>query len=794
MYSLNYSPNYILSIEVKFKNGKDDFGYISYKNGDKYEGYMKEQVATGNGRLTLSSGAYYEGRFDDSGLCDGVLALPQGVYFKDIFDCDCFVEGTFVFSDQTIFTGAWNLENDEWVVVEGQMKDKNGKILGVFEGDNIVVFDNDEHTQVKIVFARCQILGNSSFYEGGFDPNTQTLDGKGLVVGSTRKYSITNMEKGRKQGEWLFVNYWEDLPYTKRVDFKDDQKIKCRTIYGNGLHFEGLDDFGEGTATFPFICSWIKVEGTLSGNNGCPVMKGVLSIIGGEEKGIVEIKDDNGNLKTLFQGKDYYRIEDLIETWKTPKIMNLKKAKNQSPEIKKKIVTSIMMSKYEANEHEIGRRSRNSRNSSISQGRKRSKVIGKSPVKKNNWTEFYDEKDQKKDALKSKIKMNRNLSKLSKSDFKSRRNNEPDPKKFQTNKSNNLFEEEAKLQYSRKNRTVHQISYLGSDEDDREGSLNFSSKFANPEGLVSDNERESPKNEIMDLISETPVSGSPVTSPAEEIMEKTKNKSHFSFHHSFQDLQSFDGVRVELITSYHTNDFSNQTSVRRVLSPRDVSSMKIYGTQMESDASDYKRTMKSKEVNSKIIMKSSTSPNESSGGIFRQNPSEAMKTFFVEKENRILLFKDIQNFYSIGHDNLRLTGKMIAYTKEFEYQGDILNDVMDGEGELTIKDKKVSGKFNNNEISFGKIELPGMIYEGEISDLKKHGKGEIRINKACIKATFVNDLLDENSDVTLTLDKINLGKVEVISTKNEGMYLLSQQTGDKMFIFDICKKIFRQSY
>ena len=326
MYSLNYSQNYINSIEVKFKSGKDDFGYISYKNGDKYEGYMKHQVAAGNGRLTLQTGAYYEGEFDDSGLCDGVLALPEGVYFKDVFDCDCFVEGSFVFSDGTIFTGAWNLENDEWVVVEGQLKTKDGAIVGTFQGENLVKFDDDTRTTVKIVFARCQILGNSSFYEGGFDPVNQTLDGKGIVVGSTRKYSLTNLVQGRKEGEWLFVNYWEDLPYTKRVNFTNNKKTKCKTIYGNGLQFEGKDDFGEGIATFPFICPWLQVTGELSGSNLCPIIKGTLGVKGGETKGLIEIMSKDGNLHTKFEGKEYPRFEDLITQWTSPR----KSLKNQN--------------------------------------------------------------------------------------------------------------------------------------------------------------------------------------------------------------------------------------------------------------------------------------------------------------------------------------------------------------------------------------------------------------------------------------------------------------------------------
>lgn len=772
MYSLNYSPNYIYSTETKFKNGGEDFGYISYKNGDKYEGYMKNHVARGDGRLTLSTGAYYEGRFDDSGLCDGVFALPKGLYFRDTFDCDCFVEGSFFFSDGTVFEGAWNLDDEEWVVVEGQLRTKEGQVVASFDGDNLVKFDNEEQTRVKIVFVRCSILGNSSFYEGGFNPDTQTLDGQGVVVNSTRKYSLTCMKNGRKEGQWLFVNYWEDLPYTKRVDFEDDQKVHCRTTYANGLHFEGKDDFGEGVATFPHICDWVQVEGVLSGNNACPVMKGVLSVIGGSEKGPVEISEDNGNLKTLFDEKTYSRLEDLLEAWNPPKPSEAKNSKFQSPKIKKNIVTSIMMSQNDPSYPDSQYRSRKS---SRSRGRKTSKVRGISPRgAKNKRAEFYDEGVNKEGVLKSKARPKSTFSKLS---------------KISKSLKSSSSEKESKRLSSKLFRTNNSGNHLRLEEIELGGRLS-------EQGLsyLKSDEELSP-NRMIDLISEKPLGGSPVISPSQkELSESLKNKSHFSFNHSIQDLQSFDGVRVDLMDSDGIGTVSQPQSIRGVLSPNDVLSVKVFAFPGESGSKvSGKEYLMTPGVSSKMI-RNSGSLKDSSSRIFRQNPSETMKTFFVEKDNRILLFKDIQNFYSSGEENLRLTGKMIAYALEFQYQGNIVNDQMHGEGQLQIEDKTFSGNFKNNQLEQGSIDYGKMVYKGQIRGLKKHGQGEVQINKAVVRGCFVDDVLDEGKDVRVELEGRDVGKVEVISTKNEGMYLLSQLTDDNMFIFDIKKFIFRKSY
>ena len=783
MYSLNYSPNYINSIEIKFKNGNDDFGYITYKNGDKYEGYMKDQLATGNGRLTLQTGAYFEGQFDNSGLCDGVLSLPEGVYFKDVFDCDCFVEGTFVFSDGTTFTGAWNLENDEWVVVEGHLKSKDGNLISTFQGENLIKFDDESHTRVKIVFARCQILGNSSFYEGGFDPENQTLDGKGIVVGSTRKYSLTNLKKGKKEGEWLFVNYWEDLPYTKRVTFENNQKVKCKTMYGNGMQFEGKDDFGKGVATFPFICDWLKIEGELLGSNSCPVMKGVLILKGGDNKGNIEIRDKEGQLGTIYDGQKYDQFEDLISKWTNPGSPK----KLQSPKIKKQIVTSIMVSQNDTPDMDMGRKSRRS---SISQT-KRSRILRKLENKRNSVTEFYDETGKHEQWM-SRITITQTPPKLSKSHFETREKQNPDPKKFQTGNTRNLFDNEmgnnSKQMGTKKK--VQKISYLGSD-DEKEEDLFFNYHLTNPEGLMSDNEKDIQSNQMIDLISDM-AAPSPVISPPTRVnFENTGNKSHFSFNHSFQDLQSFDGMQMNLITSVnsgHPNQPASMRNIKHSLSSKQVSSYRnsVPGQRLGS--------LKHNQFSSKLINKSS-SPNESSGDIFRkQNPTEPMKTFFVEKDNKILLFKDIQNFYSVDEENLHISGKMISYTKEYQYEGEILNDMMDGKGLLIYDDKKITGTFDKNIITYGTIDYEKMVYKGQIKNLKMHGKGEVMINQTRIKAFFTNGLLDEEKDVFICLTGNKDEKVEIITTKNQGMYLLSQLKGDNIFIFDIKKQLFRKSY
>jgi hypothetical protein len=799
MYSLNFTQNYINSIEVKFKSGKNDFGYITYKNGDNYEGYMVDQVACGNGRLTLSTGAYYEGEFNDSGLCDGVLALPEGVHFKDVFDCDCFVEGTFVFSDGTTFSGAWNLEDNKWIVVEGQMKTPDGKVIGTFQGENLVKFDNEEHTQVKIVFAVCQILGNSSFYEGGFNPETGTLDGQGLVVGSTRMYSLTNLKDGNKEGEWLFVNYWEDLPYVKYVTFEKNKKINCKTMYGNGLQFKGENDFGEGVASFPHICDWLEVHGTLSGSNNSPVLVGELQIKGGEVKGKVKITNEVGNLKTTFNGKEYECIEDLISQFPKPKeSINKGTKKAQSPEIKKNMVTSIMVSQNDGGDNDLGMRSKRS---SISQGRTRSKKRKKIPKKRqSNWIDMMNEEDNQNSTFISKITIKTPTSKLSRSCSERPKKETPETKKFQTG-NNEIFlnlRQSSRDMHPGTQKNINTIAFPGSDDDDlEEGDLVFNTQLMNPEGLMSDNEKDLPNNPMMDLISEKPANGSPSSPPFNNTeLGNTFNKSHFSFNHSIQDLQSFDGNQMEMMGSLksrkleimqrtdHLSNLEKSKSTKRNYSEKHIG---LNTQNLESFLEN--------KFSSKLISKSSY-PNESSGGIFRkQNPSETMKTFFVEKDNRILLFKDIVNFYSMDEDNLHINGKMISYTKECEYEGEILNDVMDGQGVLTKGDKKFSGKFSNNVLSFGKIEFGNkMVYKGQIQDLKMHGVGEISIKSNVIKASFLDDFLDEQKPVSLNIKGKCMGQIEVIFTKNKGMYLFSQVEGDQIFIFDIKKKIFRKSY
>jgi hypothetical protein len=249
---------------------------------------------------------------------------------------------------------------------------------------------------------------------------------------------------------------------------------------------------------------------------------------------------------------------------------------------------------------------------------------------------------------------------------------------------------------------------------------------------------------------------------------------------------------MELMNSHKNAGMMQTQSVRGVLSPKNITSTKVFNLPIESEVK-HKGVPLLNEVSSKLIQKSAVI-NESSSGIFRQNPSEAMKTFFVEKDTKIFLFKDIQNFYGTGEDNLRLNGKMITYTKEFEYKGDIVNDQMHGQGELLINGKTFIGKFHENSFTLGTIDYGKMIYNGQIKDMKRHGSGKITIGKAVIHAHFVEDLLDETKEVRVELEKRDMGQIEVIPTKNAGMYLLSQTEDDNMFIFDVRKFIFRKSY
>ena len=179
------------------------------------------------------------------------------------------------------------------------------------------------------------------------------------------------------------------------------------------------------------------------------------------------------------------------------------------------------------------------------------------------------------------------------------------------------------------------------------------------------------------------------------------------------------------------------------------------------------------------------------------------RTFFVDKGERILLFKDINNFMTMGEEDdglMKITGRMLGFIKEFEYEGEILVDAMDGRGELHKDGKVFKGTFEQNELVDGTIiygsdlKNSKMQYTGMIKDWQREGEGEIIIGKYKIAAHFTRDELREDLPVVLFEDGKELGPVEVIPTKNKGMYLLQDPDNDDMFIFDINKQKLRKSY
>ena len=603
MYSLNYSSDYVSKVEIKLDDQKFQFGYIGYKNGDRYEGYMRAGTPTGQGRLQLSTGAYYEGEFDESGLIEGVLAHPNDMYFKNVFDCDCFVEGKFVFSDGTNFDGKWNLSNDEWVVIEGQLRSKTGELLSEFVGKNLVHFVNAERTQVRIVFARCQILGNSSFYEGGFDPENQTLDGRGVLIGSTRKYSETSLRKGKKHGQWLFVNYWEDLPYWKKVEFKEDRKVRCETQYGNGLLFNGIKDFGYGTATFPELCTRIKVLGNLTGNDFVPIMSGMMCI-DGEEVGMVEIREDNGKLSATYKGKSYAKLEDLLQEIgvmpvpASKPVAKKRKARedvlenNYEPEIEPvqgQMVKSIMVSQNDP-ENEM-RRTFTSRRSNISKTGRKSRIELMQDRRK---IKEVTDSHQKEDVdWRSKITLNVSIEKklcgslmLSREDDKGSliclSKTEGDlyhaKQNIKERGSDNLIEIGLGSKRRSTNATESKRKNLFEESKNENNKSSGANQIPPALDVGSDSEAEiksvfsgrsdfevtgGPQKRAMDLISHN---GTAVNSPRNVLDAMQGGKSHFSFNHSFQELQSQEGIRVGLLDSFGSKDFGRKPSKKHMFS------------------------------------------------------------------------------------------------------------------------------------------------------------------------------------------------------------------------------------
>ena len=182
-YGIYYLNDQKVVTEGVWNKGNIKFGRIFFKNGDIYEGEMKNSVPHGKGKITFFNKESYTGDF--------IMGEMTG-------------KGTYIFSDKTMYTGG--IKNGLFNGI-GKMK----WINGIEYNGNFV--DSTLCGKGKI----SNIQGEE--YEGNFDKNE--FYGEGIYIFNNGEQYEGNYEYGIKKGNGkykkndniIFEGVWnDDLP------------------------------------------------------------------------------------------------------------------------------------------------------------------------------------------------------------------------------------------------------------------------------------------------------------------------------------------------------------------------------------------------------------------------------------------------------------------------------------------------------------------------------------------------------------------------------------------------------
>ena len=178
---------------------KEGFGILIHKDGSKYEGMFKSDLAEGRGRLILAKGDYYEGEFSDD------KANGYGKYVS--------IEGE-------IYIGYWANDKQHG---KGELLLKDGsRYEGFF--------------QFGLKSGKGKLSWpDTSFYEGNFDNNC--YQGYGVYYNRNGKIYKGEWNKGQMEGVGIFI--WPDGK--KYIGYYHQDKKNGYGVYigKNGKKYEG---------------------------------------------------------------------------------------------------------------------------------------------------------------------------------------------------------------------------------------------------------------------------------------------------------------------------------------------------------------------------------------------------------------------------------------------------------------------------------------------------------------------------------------------------------------------------
>jgi hypothetical protein len=170
--------------------------YISYPNGDVYEGEIKNDKKNGKGTLIFANGTYYEGEWKDDKMYGlGKLSYSDGSLYEGQFKDDSFNgNGKLISSNRSTYKGEW----------KDNKKNGHGEFLSIGDDEKIDYLYKGEWKDDKK-------NGHGVYYA-----NYDVFDGQWVDDKKNGDGTLTLKNGIKINGQWLNDELVEELLFTPK--------------------------------------------------------------------------------------------------------------------------------------------------------------------------------------------------------------------------------------------------------------------------------------------------------------------------------------------------------------------------------------------------------------------------------------------------------------------------------------------------------------------------------------------------------------------------------------------------
>lgn len=259
---------------------REGFGLQLFPNGCYYIGFWHNNEATGQGKLVLPDGTFYEGQYYKNIIQSGRIKFFNGSEYEGTFDgtvYERFSKGTFYFTQGDKLIGEWR----DGLLVDGQLLDKEGKLTEFQKDGSIVKKKLDGIDNYGIIITKT----NKWMYEGGIVQ--EKCNGKGIIYCTFQQYKHGFFENDMVNGYYKKVGLnwgeimegecvqdrkvgtWKKLINKGYLIERSNEDVNCRITfpYMNEDYFEGEID-NQQNESKPFYVKFKKGIYHQRGNDG----------------------------------------------------------------------------------------------------------------------------------------------------------------------------------------------------------------------------------------------------------------------------------------------------------------------------------------------------------------------------------------------------------------------------------------------------------------------------------------------------------------------------------------------